>query len=83
LSKDIEKFVKDFPIFHKFPRELNLAILNNLSKKTIYKGDYLYKKGEESNNIYFLKFGNINLSFNLSFAWFDDYLKYLTTIVEI
>ena len=76
LSKDIEKFVKDFPIFHKFPRELNLAILNNLSKKTIYKGDYLYKKGEESNNIYFLKFGNINLSFNLSFAWFDDYLKY-------
>ena len=76
LSKDIEKFVKDFPIFEKFSRESILEILNNLSRKTIYKGDYLYKKGEESDNIYFLKYGNINLSFNLSFAWFDDYLKY-------
>ena len=46
LSKDIEKFVKDFPIFEKLSRESILEILNNLSRKTIYKGDYLYKKGE-------------------------------------
>ena len=76
LSKDVEKFVKIFPVFNIFPNELMFEILNNLVRKTIYKGEDLYKKGEESNNIYFLKNGNINLSFNLSFAWFDDYLKY-------
>ena len=76
LIKDIDKFVKDFPIFQTFSKELILEILNNLSRKTIYKGDYLFQKGEESDNIYLLKNGIINISFNISFAWFDDFLKY-------
>ena len=66
----------DFPIFNIFNKELLLEVLNGLSQKTIYKGEYLYKKGEESNNVYFLKSGTINLNFNFSFASLDEYLKY-------
>lgn len=80
LNKDIEKFIKDFPIFQHFSKEIILEILNNLSRKTIYKGEYLFKQGEESSNIYFLKNGSFNISFNFSFAWFDDYLKYFNDI---
>ena len=32
--------------------------------------------GEESNEIYFVTNGVINLSFNFSFAWIDEYLKF-------
>jgi signal-transduction protein with cAMP-binding, CBS, and nucleotidyltransferase domain len=76
LSEDISKFLINYPIFKIFPKEIILNILNNLSRKTIYKGEYLFHEGEESNNIYFLQNGTINLSFNISLAWFDDYLKY-------
>ena len=76
LSKDIDNFVKAFPIFNIFNKELLLEVLNGLSHKTIYKGDYLFKKGEESNNVYFLKSGIINLNFNFSFASLDEYLNY-------
>ena len=77
LSKDINKFLINYPIFKIFPKEIILNILNSLSRKTIYKGEYLFHEGEESNDIYFLKSGTINLNFDLSFAWFDDYLKYI------
>ena len=76
LGNDINKFLINYPIFKIFPKEMILNILNNLSRKTIYKGEYLFHEGEESNNIYFLQNGTINLSFNISLAWFDDYLKY-------
>ena len=76
LSKDIDDFIKNFPIFNIFSKESILDILNNLSKKTIYKGDCISNMGEESNEIYFVTNGIINLSFNFSFAWIDEYLKF-------
>ena len=76
LSKDIDDFIKNFPIFNIFSKESILDILNNLSKKTVYKDDYIFNMSEESNAIYFINNGIINLSFNFSFAWIDEYLKY-------
>jgi CRP-like cAMP-binding protein len=76
LTKDIDDFVKSFPIFNIFSKEAILEILNNLSRKTLYKGDYIYHMGDESSDIYFVKSGEINLSFDFSFAWIDEYFKF-------
>ena len=76
LNKDFDQFIKDFPIFINFHKELILDILNNVSRKTVFKGEYLYQKDEEDDNIYFINNGIFNLSFNFSFAWLNDYLIY-------
>ena len=76
LTRDIDNFIKNFPIFNIFSKESILEILNNLSKKTIYKGDYIFNIGDESDAVYFINSGIINLSFNFSFAWIDEYLKF-------
>ena len=76
LSKEIEKFVSSYPIFKMFYKDKILECLHNFQKKIIYKGDYLYQQNDESENIYFLNSGTINISFNISFSWLNEYLKY-------
>ena len=53
-----------------------MEILNNFTKITLYKGDSLFQQNDDSENVYFLNNGTINLSFNISFSWLNDYLKY-------
>ena len=76
LANDIEKFVGSFPIFKPLYKDKIVEILNYLTKKTIYKGEYLYQQKDDSDNIYFLNSGTIKLSFNISFSWLNGYLKY-------
>ena len=76
LGKDIEKLIKNYPIFEIFNKDMILDIMNNLSNKTIYKEEYLFHKGEEANNIYLIKNGIINISFDFSFAWLNEFLNY-------
>ena len=79
LSKDIEKFIGSYPIFKMFYKDKILEVLNNFKKKTIYKGEYLFQQNDESDDIYFLKNGTINLNFNISFAWLNEYLIYINS----
>ena len=60
-----------------FYKDKILEVLNNFKKKTIYKGEYLFQQNDESDDIYFLKNGTINLNFNISFAWLNEYLIYI------
>ena len=76
LANDIEKFVGSYPIFKPLYKDKIIEILNYLTKKTIYKGEYLYQQKDDSDNIYFLNSGTIKLSFNISFSWLNEYLKY-------
>ncbi len=76
LSKDIEKFISSYPIFKMLYKEKILELLHNLKKKIIYKGEYLFKQNDESDYIYFLNNGTVNLNFNISFSWLNEYLLY-------
>ena len=76
LTKDIEKFVGSYPIFKMLYKDKILEFLNIFNKKIIYKGDYLYQQNEESDSIYFLNKGTININFNISFSWLNEYLIY-------
>ena len=76
ISNDMEKFTNSYPIFKMLYREKILEILNNFTKITLYKGDSLFQQNDDSENVYFLNNGTINLSFNISFSWLNDYLKY-------
>ena len=76
ISNDMEKFTNSYPIFKMLYREKILEILNNFTKITLYKSDSLFQQNDDSENVYFLNNGTINLSFNISFSWLNDYLKY-------
>ena len=77
LSKEIEKFIASYPIFKMLYRDKILELMHNFQKKIIYKGDYLFRQNDDSDIIYFLNNGTINLNFNISFSWLNEYLLYI------
>ena len=80
LSQDVDIFVASYPIFNILSKPKILDILSNFSKKIIYRGEYLYKQNDEADTVYFLNNGTINLSFNISFPWLNEYLYYFNNI---
>jgi len=80
LNKDVDIFVTSYPIFNILSKPKILDILSNFSKKIIYRGEYLYKQNDDADAIYFLNSGTINLSFNISFPWLNEYLYYFNNI---
>lgn len=80
LNQDVDIFVTSYSIFDKLSKPKILEILSNFSKKIIFRGEYLYKQNDDADTVYFLNSGTINLNFNISFPWLNEYLYYFNNI---
>lgn len=67
-SKAIQIFLKSFDVFQWWVNRERLSEVTSLFTKVTTKaiGDYIYKKGQKSDCIYFLKQGEIQLTLNQS-----------------
>ena len=76
-KKEIEKFKGDFPFFKFFSDEKIIDIFKKLSKKTLYKDEYLYKQNDIDDKIYFILKGKFKMYSSISFNWLVEYLDYI------
>ena len=80
LNQDVEQFYNTYPIFKILTKDKIYEILNDFSTKIIYKDEYLYKQDDDADYVYFLNKGIIDINFNVSFSWLNEYLYYFNNI---
>ena len=78
LNKEIEDFIRTYSFFKDFSHEKIINLFNCFSKKTIYKGEYLYQQNKKDECIYIINNGLFSVSCNISFCWLSDYLDYIS-----
>ena len=77
LNKEIDDFLKTFSFFKDFSHDKIINLFNSFSKKTIYKGEYLYEQNKNDKCIYIINNGTFLISCHLSFCWISDYINYI------
>ena len=77
LSKEIEKFQKNYQFFYHFDKEKMIKIFNCLSKIILYKGDFLCHQNEINDNIYIIIKGHFEVFTHISFSWLNEYFNYI------
>ena len=78
LNKEIEDFIRTYSFFKDFSHEKIINLFNCFTKKTIYKGEYLYQQNKKDECIYIINNGLFSVSCNISFCWLSDYLDYIS-----
>ena len=77
LNKNIEDFIRIYSFFKDFTHDRVIRLFNCFSKKTIYRGEYLYQQNKRDEFIYIINNGTFQISCNISFFWLNDYIQYI------
>ena len=77
LEKVLIGFKKTYPVFQYWTNNHLIKLLNCFSYQTLVQGDYLYKQNEDSEYIYFVKSGTLEMYSLVSFGWLSDFYSYI------
>ena len=77
LSKEIDDFIKVYSFFKDFSHDRIIRLFNCFSKKTIYKGEYLYEQNKKDECLYIINNGTFLVTCNISFFWLEEYISYI------
>ena len=77
LSREIDTFTKTYSFFKDFSHDKVLSLFNCISKKTIYKGEYLYEQNKKDDFLYIINNGIFSITCKVSFFLLNDFIEYI------
>ena len=77
LSKELEKFQKNYQFFNCFDKEKTIKLFNCFSKIVLYKGDFLFHQNDLNDCLYIIIKGSFEVFSHISFSWLNEYFNYI------
>lgn len=78
LEKTFDGFKANFHVFKYWNTRNLLTLFNCFQHITLIQGDYLFKQNEDSDALYIVRSGTLDITSTVYFEWVSDYINYIS-----